>query len=165
MIPHIQLPDEGDNLRAISMITRREIEARVIAPLMEAFAQEMGIERTVEIAGRVIRQIAHEQGCQLAKSLGGCTLAHFAKLVEAWGKDDALQMEIIEQDENRLHFNVTRCRYAELYKNLGIPQLGKMLSCNRDEALIEGFNPAIKLHRAHTIMEGAAFCDFRFNKT
>lgn len=165
MIQNNPIPEEGENLRGLNMLTRREIEARMIAPLIEAFAQEIGTDRSVEIAGRVIRQIAQEQGIQLSKRMGGCTLAHFARSVDAWKKDDALHTEIIVQDENRFYFNVTRCRYAELYRKLGIPELGVVLSCNRDEALIEGFNPDIKLNRTQTIMEGATYCDFRFDKT
>lgn len=33
---------------------------------------------------------------------------------------------------------------------------------NRDHAMIDGFNPAIKLTRTQTVMEGATHCDFRF---
>ncbi|MCS6910033.1 MAG: L-2-amino-thiazoline-4-carboxylic acid hydrolase [Anaerolineales bacterium] len=79
-----------------------------------------------------------------------------------WTKDDALELEVLEQNEQRLSFNVRRCRYAEMYRALGIPELGALLSCNRDFALIEGFNPEVTLTRTQTIMEGALFCDFRY---
>ena len=45
---------------------------------------------------------------------------------------------------------------------LGIPEVGALLSCNRDFSLVEGFNPAVKLTRTQTVMEGASHCDFRF---
>ena len=51
---------------------------------------------------------------------------------------------------------------AELYQSLGLKDLGATLSCNRDFTLIKGFNPRISLTRTRTIMEGAAFCDFRY---
>ncbi len=71
-------------------------------------------------------------------------------------------MEILEQSPRQLSFNVTRCRYAEMYRALGMADLGSSLSCQRDFALAEGFNPAIQLTRTQTIMGGASFCDFRF---
>ena len=77
-------------------------------------------------------------------------------------ENDALELEILEQTPTRLSFNVTRCRYAEMYRALGLPDLGGSLSCQRDYALAQGFNPAIELTRTQTIMEGAPFCDFRF---
>jgi hypothetical protein len=49
-----------------------------------------------------------------------------------------------------------------MYRALGIPELGAILSCGRDGALGEGFNPALRLVRTQTIMEGAPCCDFRY---
>jgi predicted ArsR family transcriptional regulator len=144
------------------ILTRREIEARIVAPLLEAFTAEVGRERAIEIVRQVILQIAREQGAQLAQQAGGCTLAHFAAALEAWRKGDAMEMEVLEQSEQRLAYNVTRCGYADMYRQLGIAELGKTLSCGRDFALIEGFNPQIRLTRTQTILEGAPHCDFRY---
>ncbi len=69
---------------------------------------------------------------------------------------------MLEQTDDRLSFNVTRCRYAEMYRALGLDELGGSLSCCRDFALVEGFNPEIELERTQTLMEGATHCDFRF---
>jgi hypothetical protein len=74
-----------------------------------------------------------------------------------------MEMEVFEQNAERFSFNVTRCRYAEMYRSLGIPELGAILSCSRDAALIQGFNPDIRLERTQTILEGAPICDFRYN--
>ena len=46
-----------------------------------------------------------------------------------------MRIEVVEQSAERFGFNVTRCRYAEMYRALGIPELGAVLSCNRDAAL------------------------------
>jgi hypothetical protein len=149
-------------LNAIGVLTRREIEARLIAPLVEAFAQEIGRERVVEILRQTIIDLAREQGAQIAQSMGGDSLGHLAASLENWKKDDAMQIELLAQSDQVFHFNVTRCRYAEMYRALGIPELGAVLSCNRDLALIQGFNPAVELARTQTLMEGAAHCDFRY---
>jgi hypothetical protein len=151
-----------DSLNEIGVLKRREIEARILAPLLEALGAEFGQERVLEVARAAVIRIAHEQGAQLAAAAGGDTLSHFAAAQAAWKKDDAIQTEVLEQSEERFAFNVTRCRYAEMYRALGIPELGAVLSCNRDYALIEGFNPNIKLTRTQTIMQGAPCCDFRF---
>jgi hypothetical protein len=157
------MTDES-RLNAIGVLTRREIEARILAPLLEALGEEFGRERVLEIARETILRIARQQGEALAQSMGGDDLERFAASLEAWKKDDALHLEVLEQSEESLAFNVTRCRYAELYRALGIPELGALLSCNRDAALIEGFNPSVELTRTQTIMEGAPFCDFRYQK-
>ena len=152
-----------DQLNALGVLTRREIEARILGPLLDTMGEEFGRERVLEITRQVIIQIARQQGAHIAESRGGRSLAHFAASLEDWKADNALEMEVLEQSENSFSFNVTRCRYAELYQALGIAELGAILSCNRDFSLIEGFNPDIQLTRTQTIMEGAAFCDFRYH--
>jgi hypothetical protein len=96
--------------------------------------------------------------------MGDNSLVAFADSLRFWTQDNALEIELLAQDEERFDFNVTRCRYAELYRALGIPELGAVLSCNRDGALIQGFNPTIDLTRTQTIMGGAACCDFRYRR-
>jgi hypothetical protein len=152
----------SDSLNTLGVLTRREIEARILGPILEALGDEFGRQRVLEVTREVIIQIARQQGQQLAESRGGASLAHFAASLEDWKKDDALEIEVLEQSDTSYSFNVTRCRYAELYRSLGIPELGEILSCNRDYSLIEGFNPDIRLTRTQTIMSGAAFCDFRY---
>lgn len=46
-----------------------------------------------------------------------------------------------------------------MYRELGIPELGAVLSCNRDFSLIEGYNKDVELTRTQTLMGGAACCD------
>jgi hypothetical protein len=153
---------QPDRLNALGVLTRREIEARILKPLLDALGDEFGQERVLELTRQTIIQIARQQGEQIAESQGGNSLAHFAASLEDWKKGDAMRIELLEQSEQKFFFNVTRCRYAELYKELGIPELGQILSCNRDSSLMQGFNGEIRLTRTQTIMEGAPLCDFRY---
>ena len=150
------------DLNEIGILRRREIEARILAPLVEAFAAEFGGERVLEVARRVIVEIARAQGRELAEKVGANDLRTFAATKEPWTRNGALEIEVLRENDREYDFNVTRCRYAELYRALGIPELGALLSCNRDFALGEGFNPRMKLTRTRTIMEGAPHCDFRY---
>ena len=152
----------GADLSKISILARREIEARILSPVIAAFIQEVGKERALQILEPIIQSLARESGRQLGKWMGGNSLEAFARGMDLWTREDALQLEIIEQNPKRFAFNVTRCRYADMYQELGILEFGKILSCNRDAALIEGMNPKIRFTRTQTIMEGAPFCDFRY---
>jgi hypothetical protein len=153
---------QPDRLNALGVLTRREIEVRILKPILEALGDEFGRERVLELTRETIIQIAREQGEQIAQSWGGNSLADFAASLEDWKKDDAMRIDLLEQSEHKFFFNVTRCRYAELYQDLGIPELGRILSCNRDASLMQGFNGDIRLTRTQTIMEGAPLCDFRY---
>ncbi|HEX8203745.1 MAG TPA: L-2-amino-thiazoline-4-carboxylic acid hydrolase [Isosphaeraceae bacterium] len=153
------MPEERPEL---SLLHQREIEARIVGPLVRAFAAELGAEATVRILRGVIADLARQGGAELARHLGTASLEAFAQCLDRWRAGGALEIDLIEQSPERLSFNVTRCRYAELYRALGLADLGASLSCQRDFALVQGFNPAIGLTRTQTIMEGAPSCDFRF---
>jgi L-2-amino-thiazoline-4-carboxylic acid hydrolase len=148
----------------LPLLQQREIEARIVGPLVRAFGEEVGRERAVEIVAGVIRELARESGAELARVLGEHSLEAFARSLDRWRENGALEIDILEQSPERLSFNVTRCHYAEMYRALGLADLGASLSCQRDFALAQGFNPDIELTRTQTIMGGAPFCDFRFRR-
>ncbi len=149
-----------DTLNDIGVLKRREIEARIVAPLLERMGEEFGAERVMELAREVVVDVARTQGDALATVLGGNDLAHFADSMENWTKGGALEIEVVEQTDEVFAFNVNRCRYAEMYRELGLADLGAALSCNRDGTMVEGFNPRIEFTRTQTIMGGADHCDF-----
>ena len=146
----------------VSLLARREIEARILVPLVRAMEKKFGRDAAHALLRQTICSAAHRQGRQLRVAAGDGSLTSFARIIDRWQEDDALHLDMLHADETRLAFDVTRCRYAELYRRLGVPDLGPLLSCSRDAALIRGFNPQVTLTRTRTIMAGAARCDFRF---
>lgn len=146
----------------LPLLQQREIEAGVIAPLFRAFAAEVGEERAREIVGSVVRNLAKQAGC--AAAAGGNDLAHLKEAVAKWTEGGALELTVIRDDPEAFEFNVTRCRFAEMYTRLGLAELGGLLSCARDAAMIDGFNPEIAFERTQTILGGATHCDFRYRK-
>ncbi len=157
------MADESvDRLNAVGVLTRREIEARILAPVIDALGQRFGRDEVVAIVREVVAGIARAQGRTMAEARGDASLASFAQTLGPWTKDDALRLRVVQDSPATFDFDVTHCRYAEMYRALGIPELGEVLSCQRDGALIEGFNPAVTLTRTQTIMQGAPCCDFRY---
>jgi predicted ArsR family transcriptional regulator len=159
-----KMPPDDLNGR-IGVLTRREVEARILKPVIEALSAQFGREQVVDVVRQTIIDLAKTQGAELARLMDGNSASHFLDSLEFWTQDDALEIEVLEHSATRLSFNVHRCRYAELYQALGLAELGATLSCNRDFALIDGFNPDASLERTQTIMQGATHCDFRYTFT
>ena len=147
----------------ITLLQRREIEAGVIAPLYRAMVEQLGEDQARAILLTTIDRLAHDSGCLAAERTGGNDLAHLKQAVSGWTAGNALELTIIRDEPDQLAFDVTRCRYAEMYRRLGLAELGPLLSCRRDAAMMAGFNPRIRLERSQTIMEGADHCPFRFH--
>lgn len=148
----------------IGILRQRTIEAAFAKEVYDEMAAELGAARAKEILARAVSRMARAAGAEWArKAPGGRTdLATFEATLPAWTKDDALRIEVVKRTPREFHFNVTRCRYAETYKAMGIGHLGAILSCNRDGTFCEGYDPRLKLTRTRTIMGGASHCDFRY---
>lgn len=147
----------------MDVIDRRRIEAMVLGPMLRAFQDEFGVEKTNSIAAKVITRLAREQGAEFAKGIGANGLDDYAANKDAWRRQGALEVDIVESDAERYSFDVTRCKYAEMYNELGYGDLGSIFSCTRDFEFVAGFNPDVKLERTQTIMQGAPHCDFRYS--
>ena len=162
-----QKPSEGKSTDQqtlkISHLMRREIQAPIAACLIRGFAKVMGQDKTLEVATEAVQTEAMMAGKRIAEKYGGNNMRELGRVVrEIWAEDNAITVNFLEETQKNLSFDVTRCRYAELYEKAGMQELGVCLSCCRDEAFARGFNSQIKLLRTQTIMQGTSHCDFRF---
>jgi len=63
------------------------------------------------------------------------------------------------ESETELSLNVSRCLYAEVFKEIGTTDLGFLMVCHPDHAYAQASHPRIKLRRSKTIMEGHDCCN------
>ena len=148
----------------LPILQRRRIEAEIIKPIYDEMVAEIGVERAREVLARAIEKAAIAAGASFAaRTEGGTNLDTFRELYGLWTHDGALEIDVLQADEERFDFNVTRCRYSEMYREMGLADIGGILSCNRDGVFCQGYDPRIKLERTQTLMQGASCCDFRYH--
>lgn len=147
----------------MGILARRRIEAEIIKPIYEEMKAAFGVEAARGVIERAVKKAALESARAFAATeKGGTSLRSFAALQPLWQKEDALRLDVLRSDDEAMDYNVTRCRYAEMYHAMGLGEIGHLLSCNRDATFIEGYDPSIKMERTQTIMQGASHCDFRY---
>jgi hypothetical protein len=148
----------------LSMLDKRKIEAEILKEVYLTLKQSHGEEVARKTVAESVRRSAIEQARAFAEAApGGTSLKAFQDVMPLWTKGGALEIEVKEQSDSSFAFNVVRCRYAETYKAMGLGEIGHLLSCNRDGAFCEGYDPKLKLERNQTIMQGATHCDFRYS--
>ena len=151
---------------AICVLEQAKIQARVLVPLVKALQAELGEARANHLVREALRDTYRRYGEEFwraknEKSPGEAVASLFA----TYAREDALDYRVIEKSQDGFAFDVTRCRYAEFYKELGEPELGFLLVCSADFDTAEGFGSDIELTRTQTIMQGAGHCDFRYKRT
>jgi hypothetical protein len=149
--------------QTLAMLEKRRIEAAILKHVYETLKASHGVEVAKRTIAESVRQSAIEQAREFAAAVGGKTsIATFAERQEVWLRGGALEREVLEQSDTRYRFNVTRCKYAEMYRDMGLGEIGHLLSCQRDGTFCEGYDQRLKLKRTQTIMQGASHCDFDY---
>jgi hypothetical protein len=148
---------------SLPMIERRRIEAQILKHVYETLKASHGDQVAKRTIADAVRLSSIEQGQQMAAEVGGKTsLDSFAEIAPRWAVNDAVRMEVKERTASTFAFDITRCRYAEMYREMGLGEIGHLLSCQRDGTFCEGYDKRLKLARTQTIMQGASHCDFKY---
>jgi hypothetical protein len=147
----------------ITHLERRRIEAGVLVPMFRALRKALGDEQARSLMRDVICELARADGQHWSSQFGD-GLAGLEQVTALWAAGGALNIAGMQRSDTELSFKVTRCGYAQLYRDLGLPELGALVHCSRDFAVAEAFAGDLTLTRTQTIMQGADHCDFHFRR-
>lgn len=149
----------------IPVIEQVKIQAQVLVPLVKALRAELGEERANALVRKALGEVYRRLGEQWWRAKKSEHVGeNMASAFAAFAKGDAVDYGVRAQSQDAYEIDVTRCRYAQLYKELGEPELGFLLVCSLDFPFAEGFGPDVELTRTQTIMQGANHCDFRYRR-
>jgi len=150
---------------SVPVIQQAKIQAEVLVPLIKPLQAELGKERANALVRNALGDTYRRYGEEFWRTKNENNLGKaIASAFATYASEDALEYRVIEQSQDAFEIDVTGCRYAEFYKELGEPELGFLLVCGADFTTAEGFGPDIKLTRTQTIMQGASHCDFRYKR-
>lgn len=149
----------------IPIIEQAKIQAQVLVPLVKALQAELGEERANTLVRKALSSVYRQLGEQWWRAKESRHVGENMALAwTSFAKGDAVNYSVRAQSQDTYEIDVSGCRYAQFYKELGEPELGFLLVCSLDFPFVEGFGPDIKLTRTRTIMQGASHCDFRYRR-
>jgi len=143
----------------VTQFERTKIQAVVLVPLIKAMEDEFGTEE----AHRIVRDSlggALRDSVKASTSLGDGREA-VETLLDISMSIDAQDHETLASNDDELNVDVTRCEYAQFFQQMGEPELGYLLVCERDYDMTDALDE-VEMTRTTTIMLGSDRCDFRF---
>jgi hypothetical protein len=148
----------------VSLFDEVKLQTQVLVPVLRALRTEFGREKADALVRQPLRGWVRAVYRAIAEQKPGDARQ---KWQGAWDElrpriGDDVKREFVRDDNEAREYNVTRCRYAEFFRALGEPGLGEILLCDFDFYIAEVGAPAVELTRTQTIMQGAAYCDFRY---
>lgn len=143
------------------IFVQRRVEANILKHVYETLIDSHGEEVAKKTIADSVRTASIAQAKEMSEGVE-TSMTSFIELMEMWTRGGALETTVLDANEKEFNFDVTRCRYSEMYKEMGLGDIGHLLSCQRDGTFCEGYDSRIKMTRSQTIMQGAPTCTFRF---
>ena len=133
-------------------------------PVMQVFAESLGREKLLMLLGDAGSKAMTKQVNEFAQKLPKRDLvtwfADFRKpnpFIE-----HALTFELPVDTPTVVQMKITECLWAKTFRDAGAADIGYACCCQPDQAAALAFNPKMKFTRTQTLMQGAPFCNHRY---
>ena len=129
--------------------------------------KELGREQALQVCTRAGDSYGRDLGRRHIAAYGEVHdfedfKALWRKLITAPMWTNTQQCEIVHEGPNELRMKVTRCLWAETFKELGDLELGYAMCCHPDHQMIKAYHPRLRLERTKSIMKGDDHCNHIF---
>lgn len=148
----------------VSLLDKTRMQAQVLVPVVRALRAELGRDKADAIVTQALRDWSKQLFAAIGEGIEGSPRRKWAAIQSVWGEVSGreVEVEVLRQDKEALDIDVTRCRFAEFFRELGEPELGALLICAADFDIAATGAGEVSLERAQTIMQGAPSCTFRY---
>ncbi len=124
---------------------------------------EPGAEEAVRLLTQYSTAQGRGVGAQQAARAPDTTFATFTRAFRPPAYARSLVHEVVEDTDTAFGLRVTRCVWAEVFKEAGVDgAFGHAAVCNMDYAVPTTFNPRLRMERDRTLMQGHDHCNHRY---
>ena len=134
--------------------------ARLLVAMTKALEEELGKDEGYRLSCRVHDKMVCGESPTPSDQSEDRSLQAFCARLEV-GCIGTHEWERMEDTSDRVAYRFTRCAWAELFRELGRPDIGHWF-CDGDEPAARAFNPRIGFRRTQVLMDGDACCDHVF---
>ena len=143
-----------------------EIMNRGTFQMIETFQQELGDGETVRLLNLNSDEIGRQQGKAHAQAVPDTSFESFVSIFRQMASGNSLTGEVVEDTEKVFEMRVTECLSATVFRDAGLAgDIGHAAVCNMDYSWPPAFNPAFKMERSKTLMQGHYCCNHRYINT
>ena len=136
----------------------------MLIPLLRHLRTELGEAQANALVYPALREYMKQWVADYASKESEDPIENFFDTSDRLEKtfEGDVDFDVLRQDDETFDLNVTRCRYAQFFRQLCEPELGAILVCEVDDHIAELSAPAVTLTRTDTMMQGGSHCPFRY---
>ncbi len=140
-------------------------QAQVLIPVLQAARAELGEERANRLILGALRTWCQDRYRQILASLPGTPQEKWDAIKDidmARTRKNDVEYEVLKWEPETVEYDVSRCKYADIFRELGEPELGAILACDPGFYIMQVTSPEVEYARTQSIMKGDCYCDVRW---
>jgi len=151
---------------SLSPRQRAEMTSRGMFEFVKTLQEELDEAELIRLLNLCSAKIGRQVGEQQAQNSPDTSFASFVQVFRPPNFADSLTHEIVEDTDKVFRLRVTECLTAEVCRNAGLGgEIGHAAVCNMDYYWPPAFNPAFKMERNRTLMQGHDHCNHCYINT
>ena len=151
---------------SISPRQRTQLMYRGMTGLVQLLRNELGEAETIRLLNITSADVGRQVGARQAQNSPDTSFQTFVQVFRPPNYEDSLTHEVVEDTEKVFALEVTECLGAEVLRSIGLDgEIGHAIVCNMDYYWPTAFNPAFKMERDKTLMQGDDVCNHRYINT
>lgn len=134
--------------------------------MIGVFKDELGDAELIRILKLFSAERGREAGARQAANAADMDFQTFVEIYRPPNLESSMTHEVVEDSEKVFALEVRECVWAELFHSAGVGgEIGHAAVCNMDYYWPTAFNPAFKMERTKTLMQGHDVCNHRYIDT
>ncbi len=135
--------------------------------IIRTLRRDLGDPETIRLLNLNSDEMGRVRGQMQAERSPDNSFESFASLFRQMvDSGESLTGEVVEDTESTLELRITECLWETVFREAGLAgKVGHAAVCNMDYSWPPAFNPAFKMERSKTLMQGNDCCNHRYINT
>jgi len=152
--------------RSLSPKETAEMMSRSALEIIRTLRRELGDPETIRILKLNSDEMGRERGAMQAQRSPDTSFESFVSLFRQMASGPSLTADVVRDDNEVFELNVSECVWEVVFREAGLAgEIGHAAVCNMDYSWPQAFNPAFRMERTKTLMQGHDCCNHRYINT
>jgi hypothetical protein len=166
--PLCQEVHKFDRKQELSLSTKEisQLMSNTVLEIIRTLRREVGDPETIRILKANSQEIGRQRGTMQAAQSPDTSFESFVSLFRQMASGNQLTADIVQDTEAVFELNVSECVWEVVFREAGLAgEIGHAAVCNMDYTWPPAFNPAFRMERTKTLMQGDDCCNHRYIDT
>jgi hypothetical protein len=152
--------------RSLSPKETAEMMSRTLHEIIRTLRREMGDSETIRLLKLNSDEFGRQRGVMQAERSPDTSFESFVSVFRQMASGSSLTADVVQDNDEVFELEVSECVWEVVFRQAELAgEIGHAAVCNMDYSWPPAFNPAFRMERTKTLMQGHDCCNHRYIDT